>query len=158
MKILAFDAPLSDYDAAAAELFAAVQKGDNGARWKFKWVHPRYKGQTVDRVKAAELTIDDARLVVARDYGFDDWAALSRYTDDIRKNAATRRFELAVEAVIDGKLEELRRLLDEQPELVRQRSARGHHATLLHYIAANGVEGDRQRTPQNAVEIRSLLP
>jgi hypothetical protein len=157
MKALAFDAPLSDYDVAAAELFAAVQSGDERARWRFKWGHPRYKGETVDRVNAADLTIDDARLVVARDYGFDDWASLSRYTDDIRRNADEQRFELAVDAVIDGRLEELRHLLDEQPGLVRQRSARGHHATLLHYVAANGVEGYRQRTPQNAVEIARLL-
>jgi ankyrin repeat protein len=32
-----------------------------------------------------------------------------------------------------------------------------HGATLLHYVAANGVEGWRQRTPPNAVEIARLL-
>ena len=34
---------------------------------------------------------------------------------------------------------------------------RRHHATLLHYIAANGVEGMRQRTPVNALDIARLL-
>jgi len=32
-----------------------------------------------------------------------------------------------------------------------------HGATLLHHIAANGVEGQRQRTPKNAVEIAKTL-
>src|SRR5439155_19086382 len=32
-----------------------------------------------------------------------------------------------------------------------------HRATLLHYIAANGVEGYRQITPTNAVEIATIL-
>jgi ankyrin repeat protein len=32
-----------------------------------------------------------------------------------------------------------------------------HRATLLHYVAANGVEGYRQRTPPNAVEIATVL-
>jgi ankyrin repeat protein len=32
-----------------------------------------------------------------------------------------------------------------------------HGATLLHYIAANGHEGYRQKTPKNAVEIARLL-
>jgi ankyrin repeat protein len=45
----------------------------------------------------------------------------------------------------------------EHPELVRARSARDHRATLLHYVAANGVEQDRQRTPKNAVEVAKLL-
>ena len=35
--------------------------------------------------------------------------------------------------------------------LARARSARVHHATLLHYVAANGVEDFRQQSPPNAV-------
>jgi hypothetical protein len=41
--------------------------------------------------------------------------------------------------------------------VARARSTRRHHATLLHYVAANGVEGGRQRTPPNAVEIAKIL-
>ena len=66
-------------------------------------------------------------------------------------------FEAAVEAVVAGDLSTLRRLLDEQPELVHARSAHPHRATLLHYIAANGVEGERQKTPPNAVEVARVL-
>jgi hypothetical protein len=32
-----------------------------------------------------------------------------------------------------------------------------HRATLLHYTAANGVEGYRQKTPKNAVDIATIL-
>src|SRR5262249_33670695 len=32
-----------------------------------------------------------------------------------------------------------------------------HRATLLHYVAANGVEGYRQVTPPNAVEVAKTL-
>src|SRR5205823_3220697 len=49
------------------------------------------------------------------------------------------------------------RLLHENPELVRARSTREHGATLLHYVSANGVEGYRQKTPKNAVEIAEIL-
>ncbi len=73
-------------------------------------------------------------------------------------------FEAAVEAVINGDAALLSELLREHPELVTARSARVtklhppvHRATLLHYIAANGVEEPRQRTPENAVEIAKLL-
>jgi len=48
-------------------------------------------------------------------------------------------------------------MLADDPKLVSARSARRHHATLLHYIAANGVEGVRQRTPTNAVEVAKVL-
>jgi ankyrin repeat protein len=66
-------------------------------------------------------------------------------------------FESAVDAVVDGDVAVLERLLREDPELVRARSPRPHRATLLHYVAANGVEDDRQRTPANAVEVARML-
>ena len=68
------------------------------------------------------------------------------------------QFESAAGAVITGDLATLDRFLIENPELVRARSTRAHGATLLHYVAANGVEEDRQKTPPNAEEIaRALL-
>ncbi|PYP94008.1 MAG: hypothetical protein DMD34_10075, partial [Gemmatimonadetes bacterium] len=56
-------------------------------------------------------------------------------------------------------------LLREHPELVRARSTLVthhdppvHRATLVHYLAANGVEDWRQQTPKNAVRLaRQLL-
>jgi ankyrin repeat protein len=66
-------------------------------------------------------------------------------------------FERAVDAVITGDAATLRELLRDTPELVRARSARPHHCTLLHYIGANGVEEERQQTPPNAIEIAKML-
>ncbi len=43
------------------------------------------------------------------------------------------------------------------PELVHMRSSREHRGTLLHYVSANGVEGYRQKTPKNIVEITGVL-
>ncbi|HEX3251844.1 MAG TPA: ankyrin repeat domain-containing protein [Pyrinomonadaceae bacterium] len=45
----------------------------------------------------------------------------------------------------------------DDPRLVQARSTREHRATLLHYVSANGVEGYRQKTPANIVEIAELL-
>ena len=51
----------------------------------------------------------------------------------------------------------LKKLLREDPELIRARSTREHRATLLHYVSANGVESYRQKTPKNIVRITKLL-
>lgn len=74
------------------------------------------------------------------------------------------RFETAVDAVVDGDLTTLSALLRDDPDLVRARSTLVtdgdppvHGATLLHYLAANGVEGYRQRSPANAVAVAKLL-
>ena len=66
-------------------------------------------------------------------------------------------FETAVDAVVDGDVETLTDLLRANPDLVRARSSREHRATLLHYVGANGVEDERQRTPKNAVEVTRVL-
>jgi hypothetical protein len=66
-------------------------------------------------------------------------------------------FEAAVDAVVGGDMPALQRLLRQHRYLVQARSSRAHHATLLHYIAANGVEDDRQRTPPNAVVVATAL-
>jgi ankyrin repeat protein len=66
-------------------------------------------------------------------------------------------FEAAVDAIVTGQLETLRRLLAESPQLIVARSPHAHQATLLHYVAANGVEQERQHTPANIVEITALL-
>src|SRR5439155_15305723 len=85
------------------------------------------------------------------------WADLAEFTDTISHDGSVGRFEAAVEAVISGDVAQLRSILRENPELVRARSTRRHHATLLHYVGANGVEGGRQKTPENAVEVAKIL-
>jgi ankyrin repeat protein len=155
---LPYLAPLEDYQRQAEALLGALKSGDGDARWKFKWEHPRYRGKPVAEVDAAKIDLDDARLVSAHRYGFETWAALAEFTGAVKRDASVARFEAAVEAVISGALPALRSMLGEHPELARARSTRRHHATLLHYLAANGVESGRQKTPKNAVEVaRTLL-
>jgi ankyrin repeat protein len=66
-------------------------------------------------------------------------------------------FEAAVDAIVTGDVAGLSKLLHDRPDLVRERSTREHHSTLLHYVSANGVEDFRQKTPDNIVEIANLL-
>lgn len=67
------------------------------------------------------------------------------------------KFEEAADAIVSGDIDTLRRLLDENPELIHEKSTREHRCTLLHYVGANGFEGFRQKSPKNAVEIAELL-
>lgn len=145
---------LADYEQEADALFAALSAGDDSAAWRFKWEHPRFKGKTVDAVREAALDLDDARTVIASEHSFDGWEQLAEFVRAMNTDPNVQRFEAAVDAVVDGDAETLRGFL---PELARARSTRRHHATLLHYVGANGVEGYRQKTPANAVEIATML-
>lgn len=154
---LPFTATLDEYEREANALFEAVRASENAALWNFKWMHPHYRGKTVTDVKPEALDLDDARLVVAQEYAFHTWYDLESFSKDVSRGGPTRKFEQAVEAVVAGDVATLRSMLRDDPQLVHARSARRHHATLLHYVAANGVEGVRQKTPANAVEIARVL-
>lgn len=171
---LPFDAPLIEYASQAESLLAGWQRGDEQAIGVFRRKHPKFldtkvrwlpRSMTADEMRATPIDGDDAKLAVARGYDFLDWDSLVKYIDAVRvPGSAVNRFERAVEAVIDGDLDALRALLKDDPELVRARSTRVtcfdppvHGATLLHYVAANGVEGYRQRSPANAAEIAKTL-
>jgi ankyrin repeat protein len=100
----------------------------------------------------------DARSIIASNHHFDSWEAFIRWlTARATPGSPVARFEAAVDAIVDGDLETLRRLLRAHPDLVTARSERRHHSTLLHYVGANGIENYRQKTPANAVEIARVL-
>jgi len=95
---------------------------------------------------------------LAREHYFASFDELARHLEALKqKDSATAVFESAVDAVVGGDAGSIRQLLQSHPELVRARSPRTHRATLLHYVGANGVEGWRQKTPDNAVAIANLL-
>jgi ankyrin repeat protein len=172
---LSWRSGLGEYAAQADQLLTGWRAGEPWALDVFHQRHPRFlderipwlpKRLTHDEIRAAAIDEGDARLVVARGYDFADWPALETHVRGVaQRDSAVSRFESAVEAVVDGDLDALTGLLAADPALLHARSARVthfdppiHRATLLHYVAANGVEGHRQRTPANAVEVaRTLL-
>ena len=100
----------------------------------------------------------DAHFIIARSHGFDTWTRFSKHLIGLQiKSSAIARFETAADAIVKGNIRTLKRLLRDDPRLIHARSTRQHGATLLHYVSANGVEGYRQKTPANIVEITELL-
>ncbi len=81
----------------------------------------------------------------------------SHPSHDLRGPPDRGAFYRAVHAVVDGDATSLRRMLAERPGLAQTRGSPDFHATLLHYVAANGVEDELQRSPPNSVEIARIL-
>ena len=175
LKPLPFRSSLEQYQKQAQELLEAWTAGDPDAIRIVRTRHPRFLDDRIpwlpkklpdSEIRSAALELADTQLTVARWYDFRDWPALAEYVHTVtQENSPVCQFESAVEAVINGDVAALRSALRDNPELVRARSTRVthfdppvHRATLLHYVAANGVEGCRQKTPKNAVEVaRTLL-
>lgn len=111
-----------------------------------------------ERPSLANCRLADAQFFLARAHGFASWPEFAKHLDALaRENSGTSTFEAAVDAIVGGDADTLARLLRERPDLVRRRSTRDHHATLLHYVSANGVEDFRQKTPKNIVDIVRML-
>jgi hypothetical protein len=177
---------LEQYRKRAKALVAAANAGDPAAvkQWADDWLRALTKllgveitpfvqhsfdravegiqkevATRVTRAKSegATFALADAQHLIAQAHSYDTWADFTREIEGLRSDAGKSAFERAADAVVDGDMAGLDELLEKDPGLVRQHSTRKHHATLLHYVAANGVEDFRQKTPPNAVEMAQCL-
>jgi len=96
---LPFRAPLQEYEKQAHALFEGLISGDESAQWRFKWLHPHFRGKPVSEVKSAALSLTDAKLVIAHEYSFESWPDLAAFTEAIAQDGPIALFESAVEAV-----------------------------------------------------------
>jgi hypothetical protein len=173
---------LERYKKLAKDLVKACKSDDENAivDWAEKWISvlakqcgvefirplpvivSRWTNQVVGfvqrEIRNGRCRLADAQFIIARSHGFDTWARFSRHLNGVKdKGSAIAHYEKAADAIIKGDIKTLKRLLRVDPRLVQARSTRQHGATLLHYVSANGVEGYRQKTPANIVEIAELL-
>ena len=94
---------------------------------------------------SSRCVLADAQFVIARAHGFLSWPKFVKHIESLaRASSPVSAFEAAADAIVTGDVATLNRLLREHPTLIRARSTREHRATLLHYVAANGVENYRQ--------------
>jgi ankyrin repeat protein len=138
--------------------FPTSKSADPEAIQQIKKNHPRLGKLSEAEIRNAKFTLADAQLVIAREHGFESWPKFAKHIEArTRANSSVSQFEQAADAVVNGDVATLRRLLRENPGLIRERSTREHQATLLHYVSANGVEDFRQKTPKNALEVVRIL-
>jgi hypothetical protein len=146
------------YRKQAKDLLRAWKAVDDDALRRVRRFHPRLQRIAREELSSARFVLADALLVLAREHAFESWPKFISHLNAIAgSQSAVSTFERAVDAIVAGDLATLTSLLREHPDLTRARSTRRHHATLLHYVSANGVEDYRQRTPPNIVSIAALL-
>ena len=153
---------LEQYKKQAKDLIKSAKSGHPDTLQltldRIKRDHPRF-GRLADlELPGAKLVLADAQLVIAREHGFESWPKFAKHIEALtRQNSSVSQFECAVNAVVTGDVAKLGQLLRINPELVRERSTFLHHATLLNYVGANGVENYRQKSPKNAVQVAEVL-
>jgi hypothetical protein len=100
----------------------------------------------------------DEQQNTAKEERFETWKEYAQFKEELSKpGSPVAQFEAAADAIVQGDIDTLVGLLRANPDLIRMRSMRSHHAALIHYVSANGVESYRQQSPSNAVAVLQLL-
>lgn len=136
-------------EAFSSNLFEAFNTGKKAVAIEISNYHPLFIGCDYDEIHARAFSLEDARLTLAREFGFESWDSVNGEVDP--------DFELAINLLLNGEKEQLQQLIQSNEQLLSQRSPFGHQATLLHYAGSNGVEIWRQIVPQNLPEIVKML-
>jgi ankyrin repeat protein len=63
----------------AKDLLKSHKGGDSHAIERFRASHPRCSSASESKIRATRLTLTDAQLVIAREYGFDSWPRLKEH-------------------------------------------------------------------------------
>jgi Ankyrin repeats (3 copies)/Ankyrin repeat len=63
----------------AKDLLKSHKGGNSHAVERFRVSHPRCSSASVSEIRATRLTLTDAQLVIAREYGFDSWPKLKEH-------------------------------------------------------------------------------
>lgn len=132
-------APVSMYEARAAELVEQVRNADADAIRRVRHNVPR-----LAQFSGTDLALPDARIAVAREYGFPTWRELTLHVQkaiDEHEDRPDGDLGIAFELIRAGDLDGLRRVLDADPSLVRA-TYRGAATTMLEAIAQPDMFGE----------------
>ncbi len=146
----AFVGDLAFYDDRAAGLVSAREAGVPEALAQIREWHPEFAEASEERLRAAPFDLPAARLVYARQHGFESWPAFARYVHALAAGRKREPFLDAFEAMKSRRWDRLASILRDDPALVRARGTNGN--TLLN-LAASLAASTREPLPPQASQI-----
>jgi len=154
----------------AKDLLKGHAACDPATAQRLREFHPRWPKATDSEIFASHLTLGEAQLAIAREYGFASWVRLKRriekptpadqLTRPLLERIEDPIFRRAVDLIDAGDVAGLRAHLKQHPELTRQHvEFEGgnyfRNPTLLEFIAENPVR--RGKLPKNIAEIAEVI-
>ena len=117
------------YEDRANGLIAVLRDGIPGVMEQVRNWHPSYVAASNEDIRSAPLTVDDARLIYARQHGFESWTELAAHLERLADEPDDEPFLSVFEAGRSNNWARATSLLREHPDLVRARGTNGN--TLL---------------------------
>lgn len=97
----------------AKDLLRAFQRGDGAVLRQIRNYHPRRRDLNDETIAAGEFGLQDAQLVVARQYSFESWPQL------VAELELTPLKRVLEEAILSGDVAAVEELVTTHPELLR---------------------------------------
>ena len=141
-----------------------------GVAQRIREFHPRFLRATDAEIFDGRLSLSDAQLTIAREYGFPSWARLKRHIEkptlcdrlDLphQQRIENEAFRRAVELLDAGDATGLRAHLKQHPNLVQQHVVfeGGNYfrePTLVEFVAENPIR--HGTLPANIVELARII-
>src|SRR5439155_2769516 len=141
-------------------LVSVHQGGLPGALAIIRERHPRFRDRADEEIRAADFDLDDARLVYAREHGFESWDAFTTHVAALARGEKREPFMEAFEAIQADDGARLEALLRTHPALACARGTNGN--TLLNLAVSliwkeDHCRGARAR-PTDRLHLVRLLP
>ncbi|MCI0398064.1 MAG: ankyrin repeat domain-containing protein [Chloroflexi bacterium] len=132
----AFETDIDYYEGRAFGLYSVYQTGQPRALNLIRQSHPHFAYATDEAIRQADFTLDDARLVLAREHGFADWPALAAHVERLAQGQVVEPFRIAFQAIKKNDLDTFKQTLASHPELATTPGTNGNG--LLHLAADFG--------------------
>lgn len=129
-----FSSDISYFDDRAQGLLRTQRDGLHSSLQQIKTFHPRFAEASDAEIRNAEFTQDDARLVLAREHGFDSWTVLERHVQALSSGRTVEPFMLAFRALEASDTAQFETVLRQDPTLLNARGTNGN--TLLNLAAS----------------------
>ncbi|MBK8903526.1 MAG: ankyrin repeat domain-containing protein [Anaerolineaceae bacterium] len=132
----AFETDINYYEGRAFGLHSVYQTAQPRALNLIRQSHPNFATASDEAIIQADFTLEDARLVLAREHGFADWPALAAHVERLAQGEVIEPFRIAFQAIKEDDLDTFRQTLAAQPELATTPGTNGNG--LLHLAADFG--------------------
>src|SRR5436190_8678451 len=99
----------------ARDLLQALKSGDPDAAQRFREIHPPASAAAAMEISVASISLSDAHLVIAREYGFASWLKLAEHVESLQREPGDP-LALFKQAFENHDTPLFRRLLERFPE------------------------------------------
>lgn len=134
-RTLLLERHLRYYDDRARGLLEVLPDGALATLAQVRAWHPGFADASDEALRSApaggRFTLDDARLVYAREHGFASWAELAAHVERLSAREITEPLVELLEAGREGDWRAVTAMLSARPELIRARGTNGNSVLSL---------------------------